>query len=83
MQTPKKEVHFLFFSVFCIVFNWSWQLLFDKKQKICVKRINLVTDDGLYDRKTFYKVKFVFIHPLWMLANLSIIKWLSKSKLES
>ena len=61
MQTPKKEVHFFFFSVCCIVFNCSWQLImFDKKQKSCVKRIHLVTDDGLYDRKAFYTVKIVF-----------------------
>ena len=59
MQTPKKEVHF-FFSVCCIVFNCSWQLMFDKKQKCCVKRIHLVTDDGLYNRKAFYTVKIVF-----------------------
>ena len=32
----------------------------DKKQKSCVKRIHLVTDDGLYDRKAFYKVKIAF-----------------------
>ena len=33
MQTLKKEVDF-FFSVCCIVFNCSWQLImFDKKQK--------------------------------------------------
>ena len=38
--------------------------MFDKKQKSCVKRINLVTDDGFYDRKAFYAVKIVFIHPL-------------------
>ena len=37
--------------------------MFDQKQKSCVKRIHLVTDDGLYDRKAFYKVKIVFIHP--------------------
>ena len=61
MQTPKKEVHFFFFSVCCIVFNCSWQLImFDKKQKSCVKRIHLVTDDGLYDRRAFYTVKIVF-----------------------
>ena len=61
MQTPKKEVHFFFFSVCCIVFNCSWQLImFDKKQKSCVKRIHLVTDDGLYDQKAFYTVKIVF-----------------------
>ena len=38
--------------------------MFDKKQKSCVKRIHLVTDAGLYDRKAFYKVEIVFIHPL-------------------
>ena len=38
--------------------------MFDKKQKSCVKRIQLVTDDVLCDRKAFYKVKIVFIHPL-------------------
>ena len=54
-------MHFFFFSVFCIVFNCSWQLImFDKKQKSCVKRIHLVTDDGLYDRKAFYTVIIVF-----------------------
>ena len=34
--------------------------MFDKKQKSCVKRIHLVTDDGLYDRKAFYTVKIDF-----------------------
>ena len=34
--------------------------MFDKKQKNCVKRIHLVTDDGLYDRRAFYTVKMVF-----------------------
>ena len=34
--------------------------MFDKKQKKCVKRIHLVTDNGLYDRKAFYTVKVVF-----------------------
>ena len=72
METHKKEKHF-FFSVCYIVFNCSWQLIiFDKKQKSCVKRIHLVTDDGLYDRKAFYIVKIVFIHPLWMMTNLLI-----------
>ena len=74
MQTPKKEVHFFFFSVFCIVFNCSWQLIiFDKKQQSCEKQIYLVADDGLYDWITFYKVKIIFIHPLWIMTNLSII----------
>ena len=61
MQTPKKEVHFFFFSVCSIVFNCSWQLIMlDKKQKSCLKWNHLVTDHGLYDRKTFYTVKIVF-----------------------
>ena len=34
--------------------------MFDKKQKSCLKVIDLVTDDGLYDRKAFYTVKIVF-----------------------
>ena len=34
--------------------------MFDKKQKRCVKRIHLVTDDALNDRKAFYTVKIVF-----------------------
>ena len=71
IKTPKKEVHIFFFSVCCIVFNYSWQLImFDKKQTSCVKRIKLVTDDGLYNRKAFYKVKIVFIHPLSVLIIL-------------
>ena len=65
MQTTKKEVHFFIFSVCCIVFSCSLQLIiFDKKQKSCVKRIHLVNDDGFYDRKAFYTVKIVFIHSL-------------------
>ena len=34
--------------------------MFDKKQKRCVKRIHLVTNDGLYDQKTFLKLTIVF-----------------------
>ena len=47
-----------------------------KSKKTCVKRIHLVTDDGLYNRKAFDTVKLVFFffnYPLWMMANLSII----------
>ena len=62
MQTPKKKMHFFFFSICCIVFNYSWQLMFDKKQKSCVKHIHLVTDYGLYDQKAFYTVKFIFFY---------------------
>ena len=47
--------------------------MFDKKQKSFIKRVPLVTDDGSYDRKAFYKVEIVFIHPIWMMANLPII----------
>ena len=42
-------------------------------QTSCVKRIHLVTDDGLHAKKAFYKVKIAFIHPLWMIANLSVL----------
>ena len=45
--------------------------MFDKKQKTCIKRIHLVTDDGLYDWKAFYKVEIVFIPPLKNKTN----KW--------
>ena len=34
--------------------------MFDKKQKSCVKCINLETDDGSYDQKAFYTVKINF-----------------------
>ena len=34
--------------------------MFDKKQKRCVKRIHLVTDDALYSRKAFYTVEIGF-----------------------
>ena len=40
-------------------------MLNDKKQNSCVKHIHLIIDDGLYDRKAFYKVKMVFIHPVF------------------
>ena len=33
--------------------------MFYKKRK-SIKRIDLVTDDGLYDRKAFYTLKKVF-----------------------
>ena len=47
--------------------------MFDKKQKVCIKHIDLVSDDDLYDRKAFHKIEIVFIHPLRMMTNLSII----------
>ena len=34
--------------------------MFDKKQKSCVKRIRLVTDNGLYDSEAFYTVNIAF-----------------------
>ena len=34
--------------------------MFDEKQKSCVKRIHLVTDYGLYDRKASYRVEIAF-----------------------
>ena len=61
MQTPKKKVHFFLLLGLFIVFNCSWQwIVFDKKQKRSVKHIHLVTDDGLYDQKAFYKLKIAF-----------------------
>ena len=64
MEKRKKEVHFFWLSVCCIVFDCSWQLkTFDEMQKTCVKRIHLVTDNDLYNQKAFYKVKMAFIHP--------------------
>ena len=78
MQTPKKEVHFFFFSVCCIVFNCSWQLImFNKKQKSCVKRIHFVTDDRFYDGKTFYTVKIVFYSSSMNDGELINYKWCS------
>ena len=47
--------------------------MFDKKKKSCVKRIHLVTDDGLCDRKTFYKLKIVFIHPLYSMLYVHLL----------
>ena len=34
--------------------------MFDKKQKIGIRYIHLVIDDGLYDRKAFDKVNKCF-----------------------
>ena len=51
--------------------------MFDKNQNSCVKRIHLVTDDSLYDRKAFYTVKIVFysssMHCCCFLAQLLYI----------
>ena len=65
---------FFFFSVRCIVvFNCSWQLMiFDKKQKSCVYSFSnwwwfLRPKSFLHSKNCF------FIHPLWMMRNLSII----------
>ena len=35
-----------------------------ERQKSCVKRIHLVTDDSIYDPKAFYTVKIVFYSSL-------------------
>ena len=61
MQTPQKEVY-------C-----SWQLMFYKKQKNWVRHVHLVNDSGSCDRKTFCKVKIVFIQSPGWLANVSVI----------
>ena len=52
--------------------------MFDKKQKSCVKHIHLVTDDGLYDRKAFYKVKIVFYSPSLKMVSVFLINRKSK-----
>ena len=75
MQTPKNEEHFMFFSVCCIDSNcsWQWKMFDKKKQKSCIKRIHLVTDDGLYDRKPFLHSKncFLFIlYEWWQICQL-------------
>ena len=36
--------------------SYFYQLIFDKKQKGCVKRIHSITDDGLNERNVFGKV---------------------------
>ena len=76
MQTLKKEVDF-FFSVCCIVFNCSWQLImFDKKQKNLYKTYSFSNWWWFIQPKSFWHGKncfFFFNYPLWMMANLSII----------
>ena len=39
-----------------------------KSEKSVVKRIHLVIDDGLYDRKAFYTVKIAFFSSSFYLA---------------
>ena len=76
MQTLKKEVDF-FFSVCCIVFNRSWQLImFDKKQKNLCKTYSFSNWWWFIQPKSFWHSKnccFFLNYPLWMTANLSII----------
>ena len=40
-QLMKKM--FIYLPVSCIATDWSWELMFDKKQKHFVKQIHLVT----------------------------------------
>ena len=67
MQTPKKEVHFFFFSVCCIVFNCSWQLImFDKKQKSCVNKTYSLCNWWVFTRpKSFLQSKNIFLFILY------------------
>ena len=71
IQTHKKKMDFLFFSVCFIFTDCSRQLRFDKKQKRCIKRIHLVTD-GLRDHAVYYKVKSCF-YSLFMKDLFTII----------
>ena len=45
--------------------------MFDKKQKkVCVKRIHLVSDDGLYNQKGFlFLLKICFLFILYMACD--------------
>ena len=46
----------------------------DKKQNSFVKRVHLFTDDGLYNRKAFCKVKIVFYSsPVEVIQNVLFI----------
>ena len=47
--------------------------MIDKRQKSCTKHIHLLTGDSSYERKEFYKVKILFIHPL-LLTNTQVLK---------
>ena len=60
IQTLYKKMHLFFFLVCCIVTDCSWRLRFDKKQNVCIKHTHLPTNNGLYDRKAFQKVKNCF-----------------------
>ena len=54
---------------FAIIHRWWIKTIFTFRSH---KR-PLVTDDGLCYRKAFYKVKIVFIHPLWMILFYSFV----------
>ena len=61
MQTPKKEAHFFFFSVCCIAFNCSWQLImFDKKQKKLCKMYSLSNWWWFIRPKSFLHISFAY-----------------------
>ena len=49
-----------------------------KKQKSCVKRIHLVTDDYSYDRKAFCEVKILATLALNLVTGITLIKRASK-----
>ena len=51
--------------------------MFDKKQSSCVKRIYLVTDEGLYDRKALYKAKNCF-YLSFASSNIQLVQKLVK-----
>lgn len=42
--------------LFSVTADCSWQSIFYKKQRNCVKCSPMVTDNGLYDRETLYEV---------------------------
>ena len=55
--------------------------MFDEKQKSCVKRIHLVTNDGLYDRKALYTVKIVFYSSSMSLSIIKVLPCLISSEM--
>ena len=53
IQTLKMKMNLYFFKFEALTLIALPKSAFNKKQKDCMKRIYLVTDDVLYDRKSF------------------------------
>ena len=69
-QTPKKEVHFFFFSVCYIVFNCFWQfIMFDKKRKKCCETYSFSNWWWFIRPKSFLHSKNCFFFILFLLSD--------------